>query len=145
MKRIFYHATARKNIFSISHNGLRPSEDGYVTLCDSEEDAVCFGVDSDVHDADCFVVLKVLLDIESVERFQKYSFRSVVPITCYRYEGVVLPSFIALGESDISVFTYYANPDADVVSHTNYHNMNGDFVPDQSNTDMNNKERGDAI
>lgn len=141
MKRIFYHATARKNIFSISHNGLRPSEEGYVTLCDSEADAVCFGVDSDEHDADCFVVLKVLLDIESVERFQKHSFRSVVPITCYRYKGVVLPSNIAFGESDISVFTYYANPDVNDVNHANHQD---DSATDQSNTVMNNKERSDA-
>lgn len=109
MKALFYHATPYKNIFSIAHNGLKPSNDGYVKLCESEEDAVLFGVDTDSHDGDCFVVLAILIDIESVERNSEYSYRSVVPIPTYWFKGCIPTSCIALSPNDIHQFTYYSN------------------------------------
>lgn len=109
MKTLFFHATPYKNLFSISHNGLRPSDDGFVKLCDCEEDAVLFGVDTDDFDGDGFIVLQVLLDVESVERYSEKSFRSVVSIPCYRHEGLIPSSCIALGMKDINHYTYYSN------------------------------------
>lgn len=111
MKSLFYHATPYKNIFSIAHNGLKPSEDGYVKLCNCIEDAVCFGTDTDDGDGDCFVVLSVLLDVESVERYSEHSFTSIVPFPCYRHKGCIPSSCIALGMNDILQYTYYTNPD----------------------------------
>ena len=112
MKSLFYHATPYKNIFSIAHNGLRPPEDGFVKLCNSIEDAVCFGVHTDVCDGDCFVVLSVLLDVESVERYSEYTYTSIVPFQCYRHKGCIPSSCIALGMNDILQYTYYTNTDS---------------------------------
>ena len=111
MKSLFYHATPYKNIFSISHNGLKPSDDGYVKLCRSVEDAVSFGVDTDDYDGDCFVVLSVLIDIESVERNYEQSYCSVVPTPTYWHKGCIPSSCIALGMKDILQYTYYTNTD----------------------------------
>ena len=109
MKGLFYDTTPYKNIFSIAHNGLHPSKDGYVYLCDCVEDAVGFGVDTDSCDGDCFVVLAVLVDVESVERSSEYSHESVVAIPTYRHRGGIPSSCIALGMNDIRQYTYYKN------------------------------------
>lgn len=110
MKGLFYHATPYKNIFSIAHNGLHPSKDGYVHLCDCVEDAVGFGVDTDDFDGDyCFVVLAVLVDVESVERTSEHSNESVTAIPTYRFKGYIPTSCIALGMNDIRKYTYYKN------------------------------------
>ena len=106
MKALFYHATPYKSLYSVAHNGLRPSEDGYVKLCRSVVDAVCFGQHKDVGDSDCFVVLTVFLDLEDVERFSEQPPSSVVPIPCHRYKGWIPPSCIALSDSDIERFHY---------------------------------------
>ena len=111
MKSLFYHATPYKNIFSIAHNGLKPSDDGFVKLCGTGEDAVSFGVDTDDHNGDCFVVLAVLLDVESVERYSEQSYCSVVASPTYWHKGCIEPSCIALGLKDILHYTYYTSTD----------------------------------
>ena len=107
MKSLFFHATPYKNIFSIAHNGLKPSEDGFVKLCKSIEDAVLFGEDKDDGDGDCFLVLAVLLDVETVERYPEQPPSCIEPIQCYRYEGWISPSHIALSFDDLEGFNYY--------------------------------------
>ena len=109
MKSIFFHATPYKNIFSIAHNGLKPSDDGYVKLCKDVADAVVFGVFKDEADGDSFIVLTCLLDVEEVERYSETPPSSTEPIHCYRHHGWISPSCIALGESDIRHYTYYMN------------------------------------
>ena len=112
MHSIFYHATPFRNLYSISHNGIKPSDDGTVKLCRTVEDAVCFGVDKGlVDDGEYFIILSVLVDTDEVKQYQEHSLLSVIPLNCFKYKGAIPSSRIALDYPDIQVFTYRANQD----------------------------------
>lgn len=110
MQSVFFHATPFRNLYSIAHNGIRPSHDGTVKLCRTVEDAVCYGVDKQWDDdGEYFIVLSVLVDTDKVEHFQEYSLMSVKPFPCFKYMGTITPDRIALDYPDLHVFTYSKN------------------------------------
>ena len=106
MKKTYYHATRKENVFSIKTEGLKAGPDGFVYLSDTVDGAITFMRIRMIEGL--YAVIPVYLEEEDIQEGTDHN-RDIIKANSFVYEGDIAPENVEHNLDNIPLFELTLN------------------------------------